>query len=306
MLEKFYLRRPELKDQQDVLDLMIRCDIRDVGQPDSDLPDLQYDWKEIDLGQDVWLAFDGQGKMRGYGAVLPWKDGKRLALYDDPGTEEDDLFFGLLILCEKRAMNLLQEGKENQKKSVVAHISDSVDYQKKVLQDAGYAINKFIFNMHIDLVQEIPLPKLPEGVLVRTAKTGIDDQRIHAIVQKAFQNSDHPDQPFDEWKEFMMRADLYNSDLWFLALDGDEIVGTCLCFPYAEIGWVRQLAVAKSYRKRGLGSALLLQSFQAFKQRGYKKVGLAVESANMNAYRLYERVGMKKIIQLDEYQKEIL
>ena len=100
-----------------------------------------------------------------------------------------------------------------------------------------------------------------------------------------------------------MRADLYDADLWFLALAGDEIVGTCLCFPYEETGWIRQLAVAEAYRKRGLGSALLLHSFHAFKQRGYQKVGLAVESANLNAYRLYERVGMKKFIQLDEYMK---
>jgi ribosomal protein S18 acetylase RimI-like enzyme len=103
----------------------------------------------------------------------------------------------------------------------------------------------------------------------------------------------------------MMRADLYNSDLWFLAIAGEEIVGTCLCFPYKEIGWIRQLAVAEPYRKHGLGSALLLRSFQAFKERGYKKVGLAVESTNGNAYCLYEQVGMKKALQLNEYRKSI-
>lgn len=305
MLEKFYLRRPQVADQPAVLDLLIRCDVRDVGQPDSDLSDLQFDWKAIDLDQDAWLAFDGKGTLKGYGAVLPWRTGWRLAIYDDPGTEADELFLGLLILCEKRAAVLLQANSEAQKNCVVTYISDSVDYQKQYLEKAGYAAHKFIFNMQIDLEHAIPQAQWPEDVEVRTARTGIDDQHIHAIVQKAFRKPDHPDQPFDEWKEFMMRADLYESDLWFLAISGEEIVGTCLCFPYEEKGWVRQLAVSESFRKRGLGSALLLHSFRAFKERGCRKVGLAVESTNFNAYRLYERVGMQKIIQLDAYQKVI-
>jgi len=306
MLEKFYLRRPVNDDQQAVLDLMIRCDIRDVGQPDSDLSDLQFDWGEIDLNQDAWLAFNNKGALQGYGAVLPWKCGKRLAIYDDPGTEEDELFLGMLILCEKRAAALLQDSRDPRDHLVVTHVSDSVHYQKKILENAGYSIRRFIFNMHIDLNQELQQPQWPEGVEIRNAKTGIDDKHIHAIIQKAFSKPNHPDQPFDEWKEFMMRADLYDADLWFIAVAGEEIVGTCLCFPYDELGWVRQLAVAESFRQRGLGSALLLQSFLAFKQRGYHKVGLAVESGNLNACRLYERVGMKKVIHLDEYQKKIL
>jgi len=303
MLEKYFLRRPGKKDQQAVLDLMIRCDIRDVGQQDSDLSDLLYDWREIDLDRDAWLAFDGKGLLKGDGAVLPGQTGQRLVIYDDPGTEGDDLFLGLLLLCEGWAAARLRDNAEPGRKQIVTHISDSVDYQKQNLANVGYTINRFIFNMQMDLSGEFSLPAWPEGVVVRTARTGVDDKLIHAIVQKAFRKTDHPDQPFDEWKEFMMRADLYDADLWFLALDGDEIVGTCLCFPYEETGWIRQLAVAEPYRKRGLGSALLLHSFHAFKQRGYQKVGLAVESANLNAYRLYERVGMKKTIQLDEYMK---
>jgi mycothiol synthase len=305
MLEKFYLRRPVIDDQQAVLDLMIRCDIRDVGQPDSDSSDLQYEWDQIDLSQDAWLAFNDKGTLQGYGAVMPWGCGKRLAIYDDPGTEDDELFLGLLVLCEKRAANQLLELKDSKKRKIVTHVSDSIDYQKRMLDEAGYSIDRYIFNMHIDLDQPIPQPVWPQEVVIRNAKTGIDDKRIHAVIQNAFNKPDHPDQPFDEWKEFMMRADLYQSDLWFLALNGDEIVGTCLCFPYEDIGWVRQLAVTEPFRKRGLGSALLLQSFLAFKQRGYKKVGLAVESSNENAYRLYEKVGMKKVIHLDEYGKSI-
>lgn len=305
MLEKFLLRRPVDEDKNPVLDLMIRCDIRDVGQPDSDMSDLEYDWNQIDLSRDAWLALDAQGKLKGYGAVLPWGSGKRLAIFDDPGTEDDQLFLGLLVLCEGRAASQLLESKDSRQQMVVTHISDSVKYQKRILEEAGYELNKFIFNMHIELDADLAQPELPEEVIVRTAQTGIDDKEIHAVIQKAFMRPGKDNQPFDEWKEFMMRADLYQSDLWFLALHGNEIVGTCLCFPYENMGWVRQLAVSEDYRNRGLGSALLRRAFLAFKERGYEKVGLAVESSNQNACKLYEKVGMKKVIHLDEYQKEI-
>ncbi len=304
MLEKFYLRRPMIEDKQTVLDLMLRCDIRDVGQPDSDMADLNYDWSQMDLGQDAWIALDGKGALRGYGAVLPWSCGRRLAIYDDPGTEHDDLFLGLLLLCEGRATRQLADLQDESKRMLITHVADAIDYQNKTLSDAGYAIRRHIFNMHIDLDQDIHEPRWPEGVTLRNAQTGIDDEHIHAVIQKAFEKPDHPEQTFDEWQEFMMRADLYQSDLWFLAVSGDEIVGTCLCFPYENMGWVRQLAVRQDFRQRGLGSALLLQAFRAFRQLDYDKVGLAVESHNEHACRLYERVGMRQIIHLNEYGKD--
>jgi mycothiol synthase len=306
MLENFLLRRPVTEDKKQVLELMVRCDIRDVGQPDSDMTDLEYDWDQIDLSRDAWLALDAKGKLKGYGVVLPWGNGKRLALYDDPGTEDDQLFLGLLLLCEGRAVSQLLDSADISQQIVVTHISDPVEYQKKILEEAGYHLNKFIFNMHIDLSDDIVQPALPDDILIRNAQTGIDDKKIHAVIQKAFLKPGRSEQSFDEWKEFMMRADLYQSNLWFLALHKNEIVGTCLCFPYENLGWVRQLAVSEDFRNRGLGSTLLRHAFWAFKQRGYKKVGLAVESNNVNACRLYEKVGMQKVIHLDEYQKEIM
>ena len=61
-----------------------------------------------------------------------------------------------------------------------------------------------------------------------------------------------------------MRPEIYNEKLWFLAVQDNEIIGTCLCFKYTDIGWIRQLAVKKSYRKQGIGRALLQHSFWCF------------------------------------------
>lgn len=95
------------------------------------------------------------------------------------------------------------------------------------------------------------------------------------------------------------------SDLWFLLFDREELIGAALCYDYTEFGWVRQLAVAPSWRRQGVGSALLQHAFRIFIQRGHKKVALGVDSARPRAQSLYENVGMKCVRRYDEYHKAL-
>ena len=184
-------------------------------------------------------------------------------------------------------------------------MTDRAAHQKSALEEAGYHIGKFIFNMHIDLEQDIPRPELPPGVTIRTAQTGQDDRVIHALVQEAFDWRERTAQPFEDWKGFMMRPDIYDETLWFLAEKDEELIGTCLCTTYTDIGWIRQLAVRKDFRKQGIGRALLQTAFREFKTRGFPKAGLSVESENPKAFHFYQTAGMYKAVHLDEYVKEI-
>jgi len=306
MLEKYFLRPPSPQDRQPVFDLQIRCDIRDAGFPDSDIEDLDYDWDRINLARDAWLAFNAQGELKGYAAVLPWYEhGSRLVIYDDPGTEDTDLFLGLLLMCERRAIALLRERNDIPKPGVYTHVTDRAVHQKRLLEEAGYKVEKFIFNMHIDLDQDLPVPEPGPGVKIRTTVTGQDDRAIHGLVQKAFDWRERTPQPFEDWKEFMMRPDIYDETLWFLAEKDSEIVGTCLCTNYSDLGWIRQLAVKKDYRKQGVGRALLQTAFREFKSRGFPKAWLSVESENPNAFHFYQTAGMYKAVHLDEYVKQV-
>ena len=305
MLEKYLLRPPTVQDENAVYDLMIRCDMRDVGFTDTEKKDILYDWGSIDLAKDAWLALDAQGMLHGYAACLPWNEGVRLVIYDDPGTESTDLYPGLLVIGEKRAAAIIKELNDPKKRGIYTHISDSTSLQKMWVEESGYSIKKFIFNMHRDLTGVLPEPELPEGFSLRTAVTGQDERTIHALVQEAFDWREREPQSFEDWKEFLMRPDIYNENLWFLAIKGGEVIGTCLCFQFTDIGWIRQLAVKKPYRNLGIGRALLERAFLAFQTLGMEKAGLAVESANPNAIHFYQTAGMVKAVQLNEYVKEI-
>jgi ribosomal protein S18 acetylase RimI-like enzyme len=100
----------------------------------------------------------------------------------------------------------------------------------------------------------------------------------------------------------------FDPELWFLAMDGDEIAGISLCRKQSweddNLGWVSSLAVRRPWRKRGLGLALLQESFNAFWQRGKKGVGLGVDAENLTgALRLYKKAGMKVHRQHNQYEK---
>jgi mycothiol synthase len=303
MLEKFFLRLPTPQDEDSVFDLMIRCDIRDVGFPDSDKNDLHYEWERINLARDAWLAFNSKGVLHGYCAVLPWGEGARLVICDDPGTEDTDLFLGLLVMGEKRAVTVIHDLNDPKRRGIFTHVSETAAYQKAVLTEAGYEIQKYIFNMHKDLSVNQPDPVLPSGFSIRSAVAGQDERAIHALVQEAFDWRERTPQTFEEWKKYMIFPETFNANLWFLAVKGEEIIGTCLCFQHSDIGWIRQLAVKKPYRKLGIGRALLQRSFQAFRELGLPKAGLAVESVNPNAVHFYETAGMVKAVQLNEFVK---
>jgi ribosomal protein S18 acetylase RimI-like enzyme len=121
-----------------------------------------------------------------------------------------------------------------------------------------------------------------------------DEQDVHTLVEETFgDNADHEPQPFEEWKAFMMERETFDPNLWIVARADREIVGVVLCPNYPDEGWVRQLSVRRSWRGRGLGTALLRQVFVVFHRRGRKTASLTGDSYNRSgAKALYERAGM--------------
>ena len=109
--------------------------------------------------------------------------------------------------------------------------------------------------------------------------------------------SDPMDETFEDWRHWMTKAESFDPLLWFLALDGDEIAGFSLCRQDAtdvNAGYVGTLGVRRPWRRQGLGEALLLHSFKAFRQRGWTRGTLGVDASSpTGATRLYERAGMR-------------
>jgi len=79
-----------------------------------------------------------------------------------------------------------------------------------------------------------------------------------------------------------------------VALDGDEVVGTCAIVPH-EVGEFEllKLAVAPSARGQGIGRQLIEACLDRARQLGAKRVDLLSSSKLGAAVRLYERTGFR-------------
>ena len=61
-------------------------------------------------------------------------------------------------------------------------------------------------------------------------------------------------------------------------------------------GWIVQVSVSRSHRKRGIASALIVRSLHAFRAAGLTHSALGVDRDNpTGAYSLYERLGYRTL-----------
>jgi ribosomal protein S18 acetylase RimI-like enzyme len=304
--EDLIIRHPTFDDAQETLDLMIRCEVNEYGQPDSDIEDLTFDWKRMDLRHDAWISLTPGGDLIGYAGVIPHNKGFQYSFFVDPGVERGlELAISLLERCEVRGRVLASEFDQEEEVNARSYIAEVNQRDGEVMRLAGFECIMHHFQMQIELDGNPPSPVWPEGISVRTAITGKDDRVIYDLIQTAFERPGRPPHPFGDWKAFLMRADIYEPDLWFLAVTDKEIVGACLGFVYPDLGWVRQLGVLDEWRRKGLGTALLHHAFGVFKERGLPRVGLVVESENSRAYAFYQNIGMSVLRQYDEWEKRI-
>ena len=79
--------------------------------------------------------------------------------------------------------------------------------------------------------------------------------------------------------------------LFFVALSGDEVVGTVMAGYDGHRGWLYSVAVHPAHRRKGLGANLVRHAEGALIARGCMKINLQIISANENVKTVYESLG---------------
>jgi len=128
-------------------------------------------------------------------------------------------------------------------------------------------------------------PALPDGLRLREFNLSTDYPQVITLWQNAgpgihVRHSDHR----DEIAKKIQR----DPDLFLVAELGGEIVGTVLGGFDGRRGMVYHLAVEASYRKMGIGTALMAELEQRMQQKGCIRTYLLVTHDNVDAIRFYE------------------
>ncbi len=157
-------------------------------------------------------------------------------------------------------------------------------------------------------------PRFPPGLEVRPYVPGQDDQSALEAVNEAFADvMDYAPATLEEMRHWVASPS-FREELSPVALDGEVVVGLCLCTVSEDrmrlMGrrdvYVDTLAVRPPYRRRGLGSALLLASLHEMEEAGMASATLDTDTNNpTEAIRLYEKIGFREAWRWVTYGKDV-
>jgi len=287
---------------------------------DFSINDTKTEWGEPNFSpqDDVRLVFSPEGMLVGYievwttsnPPVHPWIWARVHPDYEGRGIATNLMAWG-----EKRAREAITRCPDDARVAMRAGNDSTIEPAIDLITGCGYQAIRYFFRMLIEMDAPPPEPKWVDGIILKPYNPEEDAEAIYRADDDIFQDHfGYIQEPFDEgFKRFMhhmTQSDAYDPSLWFLAMDGDEIVAISLCRKWSyedkDTGYVSILGVRRPWRKKGLGLALLQHSFGEFFRRGKHKVSLGVDGENLTgALKLYEKAGMYVHRRFDSYEKEI-
>lgn len=121
--------------------------------------------------------------------------------------------------------------------------------------------------------------------IIRPYRAATDGQPVHALIEDAYADGGRP-AALDAWFQALSPAGEFDPGLAFVI---ETPIGTMVAAGIAgSAGLVKDVAVARAFRRQGLGTMLLSLICQAFQRRGLRAVDLDVHAGNHAAIALYE------------------
>jgi mycothiol synthase len=283
--------RPPRDDEFDaMLELMNAHQLAAFGEADYTADDLRT-WLTtpyVVVERDI-RVLERDGRLIGYADADPTREEPPLWWCDvkvDPSVDAGEVVAELVAWLEERAV----EGR------LRVWTSEEDARIVGAFAALGFEPIRHSYRMEIDLADELREPAWPSEISVRTA-TAEDHRSVYDAVVEVWRDTNDPiDDTFEEWAHWHVERDSYDPSLWFLAVAGDELAGFSICRPDPVdpvAGYVNLLGVRRPWRRQGLGEALLLRSFEAFREKGLTRGTLGVDASSVTgATRLYERAGM--------------
>jgi mycothiol synthase len=272
-------------DVHAVFELERACEAFDDGVAEIALMDVEAEWRRpsFDLATMTVGVFDGD-RLVAYGEVFRARAEAAVA----PSARGRGLGSVLLPWTWSVA-------RANGRTSVGQTISDTEGAARDLLERHGYDLAHTSWILRIGLDRAPAAPEHPPGFAFHPYVPGGDDRQVFDVIEAAFSAwPDRDPNTFEDWRAQFLHRPEVRPELQVLVEHGERIVGVALNYDYGpdDEGWVQQLAVSPSYQGRGLGHALLQESFRRFHALGRRACGLSTDSRT-DALRLYEHVGMR-------------
>ena len=301
--------RPTTELFEDALDVLRASDEAVYGDTDWTADGLREEWDDLDLEHDAWLV-EVEGRIAGVAHLLEVKGGRVIGdAYVHPELTGRGVGSRLLELLEHRAHELEPQWPDGERVVLqMAHLVGD-DRAPLLFAGTGYERARSYFRMVTNLREPTPEPRWPEGTRLRQLDPDRDGEALHDAELEAFENEwGYSPISYDEWRDRVFGRAGFDASLVPVVWAGDEVVAFSRNYPkrMGDWGFIGTLGVRPAWRRRGLGLALLHESFRRFRNTGETTVALGVDVENpTGATRLYERAGMRVLWQADVWTKEL-
>jgi ribosomal protein S18 acetylase RimI-like enzyme len=145
--------------------------------------------------------------------------------------------------------------------------------------------------MRRDLVEVVPAIDWPTGIRLIDYRPDLAEA-VHRLMELGYREGGGRVPALERWQQKFDTDPEYDPALCFVALDAEGVVAVCQCWTSA---YIKNLVVHPRARRQGLGRALLLHAFEAFRKRREGFMDLKVLEDNLRARRLYESAGMYEV-----------
>jgi GNAT superfamily N-acetyltransferase len=311
----FTARPAAQADLQVVVDVMNAVTQADVGKRDNTPFTVGRYWEggDLNLSTDTVLIFAPDGQAAGFAQFI---EETPPTPYDvdtwvHPTYAETEVGAALLQWVDRRAEQALSSAPAGVPASI-EHIyvyAQNRSAQQRLAQ-AGYTHERTFYRMEIVFNGPPPEPQLPPGISIRSFRWGEEDRAVYEAFEDAQADEwGHEWAPFDKWHHYFIDVEeQFDPAAWFLAVEGETIVGYALCrwerAGEPDRSTVRYVAVRKPWRKRGIALALLHAAFGGIYRHGKRGAGLGVDATSYTgADRLYVRAGMRRAFETLRYRK---
>ena len=278
------------------------------------------EWQEpgFDLSESSVAYWKADGQLLGFAtfwatAEKPVRPGVNWGVH--PAYLEHKLERELLDWADAKASDVIARCPPEARISLQTGARQGHTFAECALQDAGYSIRRSFYDMEIKLSERPHPPRFPMGIVSRPYHHETDLPLLVDVVRDSF--SDHfgfIEESFERdleiFRHWLDNDPYFDPALVIFPVDeatGDVVgclLGLTQDFKDPEAGFVDTVGVRRAYRRRGLASAMLQQSFAAFWDRGKRLVHLDVDGQSLtNAVALYERVGMHIYQRFNVYEK---
>jgi mycothiol synthase len=271
----------------------------------------------IDIDTD-WLVVEHEGEIVAHSGLQPRAPADGAVSVAIDGTVRPDhrrrgIGSMLVPRMVERALDYVRERGEGLRPIVTGHAPSTNHDLARIFERLGLRPERWSFVMLADLRQPgEPAPALPQGYTLHTWE-GLEDDEIREAHNRAFVGH-YGFTPWDPpmWRQWVSESRAFRPALSLVARDSTGAIAAYVQSSefdaVAEATGVKEAYVAKvgtleGHRRRGLAGVLLQIALERYREQGFDRAALDVDSENpTGALGVYERAGFRTDLRWTSYR----